>query len=555
MGYELVGKGTAEEPMNDIQAGVRSVHCVEFVAWAKEYSGPQFHAVLCDPPYDLSFMGKSWDRDSDYKAWGEALMRLLHPGAIVFMFGGTRTWHRLATGMENAGFAMIDTLMYLYGTGFPKAQDISKLIDKRNGDKRKTLGRKRFADGTFARKTQQLGKCGIYGKSEVGGGAYEEVSGSDDSEPWSGHKSPALKPAWEPILAFRAHRQGKTYAQLAQEFGSGCLNVDGGRISIDSTERDIIDERSGSDDGKRDGIYNDGVGKRVLGERFKSHADGRYPANLILECLCEHTELVDAPKSGYGRADFVRSERKFKGCEKVGKLGDGREALDQNGKIIRHTNPECPAYMLDEQAGERGGGFATRGASTRIYGGGKGFTQATGEVVGIGDKGGASRFFYTSKASRKEREAGLENAPTRTRIIDNGTCESCGKVWIDEKRDGACCVSPKRSPNPKSSIRNNHPTVKPLSLTKWLATLLLPPDSVKPRRLLIPFAGSGSEMIGAMQAGWDEIVGIEQSQEYCEIAEARLRYWENHKEEPQSYKKQVLIEPVEEQFTLWKCER
>ncbi|KKL74514.1 hypothetical protein LCGC14_2064150, partial [marine sediment metagenome] len=100
----------------------------EFVEWANKYNGPKFHAVLSDPPYGLKFMGKDWDRVSA-KEWGDAMMPLLYPGAIVFMFGGTRTWHRLATGMEEAGFEMWDTFMWLHGQGFPKAQAIDKLID------------------------------------------------------------------------------------------------------------------------------------------------------------------------------------------------------------------------------------------------------------------------------------------------------------------------------------------------------------------------------------------------------------------------------------------
>jgi len=103
----------------------------------------KFHAVLCDPPYGIAFMGKEWDTvqgpsafQSRVKAWGEALMPLLYPGALVLMFGGTRMWHRLAAGVEDAGFEMWDTLMWLHGQGFPKAQDISKLIDKANGDER-----------------------------------------------------------------------------------------------------------------------------------------------------------------------------------------------------------------------------------------------------------------------------------------------------------------------------------------------------------------------------------------------------------------------------------
>jgi len=98
-------------------------------------------------------------------------------------------------------------------------------------------------------------------------------------------------------------------------------------------------------------------------------------------------------------------------------------------------------------------------------------------------KFGASRFFYVAKASKKERNAGCED------------------------------------------LLNDHPTIKPLALCCYLAKLLLPPASVSPRRLLVPFSGSGSEMIGGVQAGWDEVVGIEQNPHYCEIANRRIEYW------------------------------
>jgi DNA modification methylase len=116
--------------------GTYKLHTGDVCAWSKEYSGASFHAVLSDFPYDLGFMGKDWDKNAQFKQWGESLIPWMYPGAIGLVFGGTRTWHRLATGMEDAGFEIWDTMMWLYGTGFPKGQDISKLIDKHNGDKR-----------------------------------------------------------------------------------------------------------------------------------------------------------------------------------------------------------------------------------------------------------------------------------------------------------------------------------------------------------------------------------------------------------------------------------
>ena len=391
----------------------------EFVEWANKYNGPKFHAVLSDPPYGLKFMGKDWDRVSA-KEWGDAMMPLLYPGAIVFMFGGTRTWHRLATGMEEAGFEIWDTLMWLYGTGFPKAQAIDKFIDDKRGLKRKVLGKSPNWRESKRNREKTMNSMEVRGENA---GLITECA-DDVSLPWSGRKTCALKPAWEPILCFRAPRQGKNYADLAMEYGSGALNMDGGRIGVLDGDR----TKYGRDRELPHANTTVSLGKFSKVTPYSRPNAGRYPANLVLD--------------------------------------------------------EESAEMLDEQAG---------------------------------DKGGPSRFFYCAKASRSERENGLEGFDGEQRDLSRRP---------DQKamNDG--------EGNPYNrgvvKVRNNHPTVKPIVLTKWLATLLLPPDSVKPRRLLVPFAGSGSEMIGALQAGWDEVIGIEQSEEYINIGKARLSNQVSH---------------------------
>jgi site-specific DNA-methyltransferase (adenine-specific) len=342
------------------------------------------------------------------------------------MFGGTRMWHRLASGMEDAGFEMWDTLMWLHGQGFPKAQDISKLIDKVNGDER-ALVEKRIGPVPG-----NHGGSGSYGHGED---RSITASGSEQSAPWSGHKTCALKPAWEPVLCFRAPSQGKTYAELAQMFGSGALYVDGGRIG---TNGEVLHVPQ-SDPTKRTGEVGTDLGitradiadfqaaQRASIE--KTNSLGRYPANLALD--------------------------------------------------------EESAEMLDEQSGDKmhGAGYATDG--THCCGHGDKFANMYGGNLGasatprIGDAGGASRFFYCAKSSTAERHSGIDN---------------------------------------------NHPTVKPVDLCTWLATLLLPPASVDRRRLLVPFSGSGSEMIGALGAGWDEVVGVESDAAYCDIARARIKH-------------------------------
>jgi site-specific DNA-methyltransferase (adenine-specific) len=131
-------------------------------------------------------------------------------------------------------------------------------------------------------------------------------------------------------------------------------------------------------------------------------------------------------------------------------------------------------------------------------------SEETAEVLGD-----AARFFYTAKASAREREAGLDGFEAKSGLV--------GNKWTDQDYR-------KGHEEPSVSRRNHHPTVKPLALTQYLATLILPPPHVE-SRILVPFAGSGSECIGAALAGWRTVVGVEREAEYAAIARARLEHW------------------------------
>lgn len=126
---------------------------------------------------------------------------------------------------------------------------------------------------------------------------------------------------------------------------------------------------------------------------------------------------------------------------------------------------------------------------------------------------------YQAKAGRSEREAGCNNLPL-VKFAQGNQAIAEIKRGKEEHRASIGL-------NTIKTVSNNHPTVKPISLTQYLATLLLPPVEYSPRRILIPFSGSGSEIIGAMLAGWDEIVAVEMEPEYVEIAQARVAWWQN----------------------------
>ena len=208
---------------------------------------------------------------------------------------------------------------------------------------------------------------------------------------------------------------------------------------------------------------------------------GRWPANLILSHTPE-CRMVGTAKVRSTRARATKRSGTDKGAQYCGGYSGQEDVTigygDVDGKeTVKRWDcvPECPVRMLDEQSGE------SRSPKTYVRnadGFGKtsyGFGEPAGRLSqNFGDQGGASRFFYCAKASASERGAG-----------------------------------------------NGHPCVKPLDLCRYLAKLILPPgDDAK---LLVPFSGSGSEMIGAREAGWKHITGIEMSAEYIEIAERRLR--------------------------------
>lgn len=354
-------------------------------------------ALLCDPPYGLSFMGHGWDKSvPGVEVWRE-VYRVLKPGAFGLVFGGTRTFPFLALALIEAGFELRDTLCWLYGSGFPKSVAIGKAIDRAAGAEREVVGK------------GSSGSTAIW--SDGGMGEFDLTApATPEAARWEGYGT-ALKPAWEPILLIRKPPEG-TNADNAFKWGAGALNIDGARVGIEQARA-----RSSNADG---------ITRRSMAFWMKEFAGnptaGRWPANLVLD--------------------------------------------------------ESAAEVLDAQ-------------------------------------GESSRFFYCAKASPAERNAGLEGLEWRSPGEVTGGRED-GSAGLDSPRAGA---------GRTSGNRNYHPTLKPINLCRWLATLLLPPERETPRTLLVPFAGSGSEMIGAHLAGWDRILGIELDPEYIEIQRRRCEWW------------------------------
>ena len=388
-------------------------------------------SIVCDPPYELGFMGKSWDNSGiaySVELWTQCL-RVLKPGGHLLAFGGTRTWHRLAVAIEDAGFEIRDNIAWLYGSGFPKSHNISKAIDKMAGAEREVIGRNPNSREN-ATKDNTLYESGTVGKTD-----FITEAATDEAKEWEGWGT-ALKPAHEPIVVARKPLI-ETVAENVLKYGTGGLNIDASRIGTNA----------GYSYPNGAGGNSFSVGKEPDGKRTTpvESTQGRWPANIILD---EYTA----------------------------------ELLDKQSGISK-SNPRTVADRRTNSTHEYG--FKTDAYSPH------------------NDSGGASRFFYVAKASKRDRNEGLDELPEQ--IL---TGRDAGQ---DERQ-----VPYKTRSNP---VKNTHPTVKPTALMQYLIRLVTPKNGT----VLDPFAGSGSTGKAAILEG-KRFIGIELTAEYLPIIEGRLRH-------------------------------
>jgi DNA modification methylase len=175
-------------------------------------------AIVTDPPYGLAFMGKKWDYDVPSEELWRQCFRVLKAGGHLLCFAGTRTQHRMAVRIEDAGFEIRDMIAWVYGSGFPKSLDVSKAIDKAAGAEREVVGE--------TRKGAQSESTGRYGA--WGDGITPTLPATPEAKQWEGWGT-ALKPALEPITVARKPLIG-TVAENVLQHGTGAINVDGCRV-------------------------------------------------------------------------------------------------------------------------------------------------------------------------------------------------------------------------------------------------------------------------------------------------------------------------------------
>ena len=217
-------------------------------------------AIVTDPPYGLSFMGKDWDHGVPGIEFWKEMLRVLKPGGYLLSFGGSRTYHRMASAVEDAGFEIRDQIMWVYGSGFPKSLNVSKAIDNAAGHERATEYEPNYKNGTF-------------GKGMGGGkhGAQSDPPVTEAARQWQGWGT-ALKPAHEPLVLARKPLIGTVAANVLAH-GTGGLNIDGCRVGTNGGTRLEVAVKKG------DGIYKGGINTGNFGDEIPGL--GRWPANLI----------------------------------------------------------------------------------------------------------------------------------------------------------------------------------------------------------------------------------------------------------------------------------
>lgn len=279
-------------------------------------------AVVTDPPYGLSFMGKDWDHGiPGVLFWREAL-RVAKPGAHLLAFGGTRTFHRLACAIEDAGWEIRDTVMWVYGSGFPKSLDVSKAIDKSIGVGLPLFGLEKL-ERTVVSEGKPVRRM-IPGADQNETGSWIKDNGREyvptitkpataQGEQWEGWGT-ALKPAWEPIILARKPLSEPTVAANVLKWGTGALNIDGCRVPAKDGVPKFINRAEPAAN-----CYSDGLkGSNRTGEMDTD--TGRWPANLIHDGSEEVLQRFPIQESGAnptrrGSPKFRNTYAEFEGQE------------------------------------------------------------------------------------------------------------------------------------------------------------------------------------------------------------------------------------------------
>jgi len=402
----------------------------------------------------------------------------------LLAFAGTRTQHRMAVNIEDAGFEIRDMIAWVYGSGFPKSHNIGKSVDKIEGNKRKIIGTQN--DFSLDGKKRNPHKHTPLQETGSADHQYGYKDGWDapvtiGKSEWEGWGT-ALKPALEPITMARKPLQEKNIAKNVLKHGTGGINIDECRVEFDSKDTNPatnpLYRHQNKDKYKQvtDHGKNEGEHIKFTNSINPPSEKGRFPANLIHDGSDEVKDVFPNAGSGNNFQKYNYNEKEY----------DNKETSMFNG-----DKPDAPSNY--------------------------------------NDKGSASRFFYCAKASKLDRNEGLEKFEpsekyTAGNYSQSPVCVDCHKTLNGTNNHSRCSGEVYYREMQSKNTKNHHPTVKPTDLMKYLCRLVTPKGGL----VLDPFMGSGSTGKACVYEGFS-FVGIDLSEKYCEISKARIEAAEKHK--------------------------
>lgn len=542
----------------------------------RELPDASIDSIVTDPPYLISFMGKDWDSADGVAGrpdvWREC-RRLLKPGGHLLAFGGTRTYHRMAAAIEDAGFEIRDSIHWTYGSGFPKSLDVSKAIDKRGGA---TAGFQEFRDAVKdAMKRNGVSRTALTKALNNQMLSHYLTAGSQPAVPNARdyriiRDTVGLGNAWDHLFLDEAERE------VVGTKTSGIANKsEGPRHTIGASKAVVVDITAPATDAAAkwqgwgtalkpshepivvarkplDGTvaanvlaYGTGAlnidGTRV-GNEERTYDLTMTSGNFEATGGGKNVKSGTATVSGRWPANTVLTHAA--GCRQVGTVPDtfGGGAKASSGFVDGYENdgfqgvtvaspvwscaPGCPVAALDRQSGPAG---AAAPASGPTYSGPSKSNCMAGAFNGNGDKtpvfhadkGGASRFFTVTEWEPRWDDPFLyvpKPAKKERNAGLNGLKSKTIKFGNQRNGDdvGDGSVNDKFTTSPS---QNHHPTVKPVALMRHLVRLVTPPGGV----VLDPFLGSGTTAVAAILEGFDW-VGCEMTDEYLPIIKGRVEH-------------------------------
>ena len=417
-------------------------------------------SIVTDPPYELNFMGKGWDNSGiafQPSTWTKCY-EALKPGGYLLAFGGSRTFHRIACAIEDAGFEIRDTIMWLYGSGFPKSMNIGLAIDKKNGVDNRTGN---IVKGMGSNNTTAMKNC--LSESQEFASEYEERIAQNEWQGWG----TALKPSFEPIIVARKPFKCSLVDNVIKN-GVGGINIDECRVEfVDEKDKEFHKKEIDSVLRVKTPHNNSWKNCSNLNNANPQNSLGRFPANTILT---------------YDETDFDEVCGGFPDTKSNGGKTTMSDFSKYNGSMMNTNNLKEPSARKESN------------------------------YIAPCDSGSASRYFYCAKASKKDRDEGLDE-------FEDGNIT-----------DGRKAISDRSYLRKETPRKNTHPTVKPTDLMQYLIRLVTPNGGT----VLDPFNGSGSTGKAVMYENKEKnknykYIGIELTEEYLPIAKARIEYVSNMK--------------------------